>query len=66
MSFPVDETTYGFRWGPALIERGFSDPRFGVVFLLKTHKFPQGVQVRVSEAGNVWFNNERVIVEKPE
>jgi hypothetical protein len=34
--FPVKETRYGFTWGPLVVERTASDPKWGVVVSLAT------------------------------
>ena len=47
--FPLVETQYGFNWGPLVVERLFSDPKFGVVIALKAGD--RTVEVRVSPAG---------------
>jgi len=35
-NFDFEETNYGFRWGPAEIERTASAKSWGVVFTIKT------------------------------
>lgn len=45
---------YGFQWGPATIERGFcDDPKGWVTLLLKTKKYPHGIQIYVTKTGKV-------------
>ena len=45
---------YGFEWGPVKIERCFSDEKKGwVVLLLKTKKYPNGMQIYVTNTGKV-------------
>ena len=47
-------TQYGFDWGPASIERAVSDEKKGwVVLLVKTKKYPYGLQVYVTKTGKV-------------
>lgn len=47
--FPLCQTTYGFRWGPLLVERCMSDKRAGIVVTVSgaTHY----VHIRVSPGG---------------
>jgi hypothetical protein len=47
--FGLDETRYGFRWGPVDIERTASDPKWGVVLYLRTPR--QCIEVRVTPTG---------------
>lgn len=51
---------YGFHWGPVDIERGFSDDKKGwVTLLLKTKKYPHGLQIYVTKTGKVRvYSNE--------
>jgi hypothetical protein len=47
--FEYSETKYGFKWGPATIERCISDPKFGVVIEATT---PKGkVYLRITPSG---------------
>jgi hypothetical protein len=47
--FKCEETKFGFRWGPATIERCISDPKFGVVITVTT---PKGrAHLRVTPTG---------------
>jgi len=51
----VQETTYGFRFGPMLVERVIHDERIGYVVVAR----PEGahepkVEIRVSPSGRVW------------
>ena len=55
------ETQYGFRFGPALVERWCSDDKRGwVVIGIKTQRFPHGVQVCVTKTGMVRVNGVKV------
>ena len=48
------QTEYGFQWGPATVERGFCDDLKGwVTLLLKTKKYPHGIQIYVTKTGKV-------------
>ena len=48
------EITYGFRWGPADVERCASDEKKGWVTLsLKTQKHLNGIQIYVTKTGKV-------------
>lgn len=48
------QTEYGFQWGPATVERGFCDDQKGwVTLLLKTKKYPHGIQIYVTKNGKV-------------
>lgn len=48
------QTDYGFEWGAAKVERGFSDDRRGwVVILLTTPKHPKGIQLYITKTGKV-------------
>lgn len=40
---------YGFAWGPVAVTRLVSDPKYGVVILLKSEK--QRLEVRVTPKG---------------
>lgn len=45
---------YGFELGPVKIETCFSDEKKGwVVLLLKTKKYPNGMQIYVTKTGKV-------------
>lgn len=49
-----NNTQYGFEWGPVSIERAASDEKKGwVVLLVKTAKYPHGLQVYVTKTGKV-------------
>lgn len=48
------ETKYGFEWGAAKIERGFSDKKKGwITMILTTPKHPYGIQIYVTKTGKV-------------
>lgn len=48
------ETTYGYQFGPVTVERGFSDEKKGwVTILVKTKKYPHGLQLYVTKTGKV-------------
>lgn len=49
--FRCEGTEYGFRWGPATIERMASDKKWGVIFDVKTDK--QTLQIRVTPSGQI-------------
>lgn len=50
----VRETQYGYQWGPVSVERGFSDEKKGwVTVLVKTKKYPHGLQLYVTKSGKV-------------
>lgn len=53
MSIHCAETPYGFEWGAAKIERGFSDARGWVTLLVTTKKYPRGIQVYITKSGKV-------------
>lgn len=56
MSEHFKNTQYGFEWGAAVIERGFSDEKKGwITLLLKTPKYPaqRGIQIYVTKTGKV-------------
>ena len=47
-------TEFGFRFGAAVVERAFCDDAKGwVVVLVKTPKYPRGVQVYVTKTGKI-------------
>ena len=48
--FPMEETKYGFEWGPMVVERVLSDERVGVVVQVRTRGGP-GFEVRVTPKG---------------
>lgn len=48
-SFPLTETTYGFKWGPVSVERLASEDKFGVVLLIETER--GRLEVRVTPSG---------------
>lgn len=51
---PYQETTFGFVWGAARVERFFSDDVKGWVTLgLTTKKHPNGIQIYVTKSGKV-------------
>ena len=48
------ETTYGFEYGAATVERACSDEAKGwVLLLIRTPKHPNGLQVYVTKTGKV-------------
>jgi hypothetical protein len=48
-AFPGKETQFGFSWGPAEVTRLCSDPKWGVIFQVKT---PKGtLEIRVTPKG---------------
>lgn len=53
-------TEYGFEFGPATVERACSDEKQGwVVLLLKTKKYPHGIQFYVTKSGKVRVNCQK-------
>ena len=53
----LTNTQYGFEWGPVEISRAMSDEQKGwVIFLVKTKKYPNGIQVYVTKTGKVRVN----------
>ena len=47
-------TEFGFEWGPVDVARGFNDEKKGwATLLLKTKRYPQGIQVYVTKTGKV-------------
>ena len=61
-----EETKYGFRFGPAIIERLCSDEKKGwVMLLLKTAKHPDGIQIYITKTGKIriFGENEWVPIE---
>lgn len=47
-------TQYGFDWGPVSVERAASDEKKGwAALLVKTAKYPHGLQVYVTKTGKV-------------
>ncbi len=54
MSEHYAETKYGFEWGAAKIERGFSDDKKGwVTLILRTPKYKNGLQIYVTKTGKI-------------
>lgn len=50
----MQNTQFGFEWGPVKIERGFSDEiKEWVVLIVTTKKHPRGIQVYVTKTGKV-------------
>jgi hypothetical protein len=48
------ETEYGYKFGPATVERAYGDEKKGwVLILLKTAKHPDGIQLYVTKTGKV-------------
>lgn len=47
--FILEETKYGFRWGPLEIMRMVSDPKFGVVISLMTET--EEMEIRCTPKG---------------
>lgn len=57
-SFDLEETPYGFRWGPLYVSRSVSDPKYGVEIMVSNKrdawsKGAKRVFVRVSPSGRV-------------
>ena len=50
---PYQETTFGFIWGAARVERFFSDEKGWVTVGLTTRKYPNGLQIYVTKTGKV-------------
>lgn len=45
---------FGFEWGPMKVERGFcDDPKGWATLLLKTKKYPHGINIYVTKTGKV-------------
>jgi hypothetical protein len=45
---------HGFEWGPVDVACGFSDEKKGwVTLILKTKKYPHGIQVYVTKTGKI-------------
>jgi hypothetical protein len=56
------ETQYGFEYGPAHIQREFSDTAKGCVILgLETRKYTgaNSLQIFVTKSGKVWFHDAK-------
>lgn len=54
------ETKYGFEWGAAAMERGFSDAKKGwVTFLLRTPKHKEMIQIYVTKTGKVRVSSQK-------
>ena len=52
----IETTQYGFTYGPATVERAFSDDKAGwVTIILKTAKHPDGFQLYVTKTGPFFF-----------
>ena len=47
--FKLEQTAYGFIWGPMDLERTCSDPKFGITLTLKSDH--REVEVRMSPKG---------------
>lgn len=55
------ETTYGFEYGAAKVERVCSDKKRGwIVLMITTPKYPKGVQVYVTKTGKMKINGVEV------
>ena len=55
----VQNTQYGFEWGPVDISRVCSDELKGwVVLFVKTKKHPNGIQVYVTKSGKVRVHSD--------
>ncbi len=55
--YHLDETSFGFDWGPAIVERVVSDERHGVVICVRS---PRGrVDIRVTPSGKIVVTQER-------
>jgi len=49
-----EQTQYGFTYGAAEIERACSDEKKGwVMLILRTKKYPEGMQIYVTKTGKV-------------
>ena len=58
MSFDLEETKHGFRWGPLHVSRSLSDPKYGVEIMVSNSADAWGkggkrVFIRVSPQGRV-------------
>lgn len=50
----VKQNEHGFEWGPVNVACGFLDEKKGwVTLILKTKKYPHGVQVYVTKTGKI-------------
>ena len=58
-TFGFRETTYGFDWGPASIERCASGPKWGVILTIKTKR--QSCQLRVTPSGLIRFSMDEAM-----
>jgi len=64
--YQLEQTQYGFRWGPLEVMRGWSDPKFGVGIIVwgigsSSHR----VEIRVSPKGQVLETREFLWSETP-
>ena len=57
-SYPLEETKYGFNWGPATVERVCSDAQGGVLLVIKARKAE--LEVRVTPNGYCITSNLKV------
>jgi hypothetical protein len=59
-------TEHGIAWGAAQLDCGFSDDKKGwVVFILKTAKHPEGIQIYVTKTGKVRVLSKGADWQKP-
>jgi hypothetical protein len=47
----LEETVFGFRWGPVTVERCVSDPKWGVQLSLTTERWT--LEVRIMPTGRL-------------
>ena len=59
MTIKRETTPYGFIFGDATIERAFADEKKGwVVLLVRTTKYPIGIQLYVTKTGKVRIHSK--------
>jgi len=56
--FPGKDTQYGFSWGPAEVTRICSDPKWGVIFQIKTAK--ESLEIRVTPKGFIRVDHPKL------
>ncbi len=50
--YPVEQTQFGFRWGPLEVRRETDDPKLGVVIAVWPSAWPgHRIEIRVSPKG---------------
>lgn len=60
-------TEFGFTMGPLTVERACSDDKKGwVIVMLKTPKYPNGIEVYVTKTGKVRIHSKRGEEWKPD